>query len=69
MTPNRLESAWRALIDGCSTSPWMRHHGQWLDCALAIGVRVTGFEDVPNTPCDDYYALDASPAAVVAALD
>ena len=69
MTNNQLESAWRTLIYGCSTSPWMRVHGQWLTCDPAIGLRVSGFEDAPDTPCDDYYALDASSAAVVAALD
>jgi GNAT superfamily N-acetyltransferase len=46
----------------------MRAHGQWLTCDPVIGMRVTGFEDAPDTPCDDYYVLDASPAVVVAAL-
>lgn len=68
MMPKSLEVTWQSLVRGCSTSPWMRAHGHWLSCAPAIGFRVRGFEDAPETPCDDYYAFDATPDAVVTAL-
>lgn len=47
----------------------MRSYERLVEHTPAIDVHKTGFEDAPDTPCDDYYVLDASPDAVVAALD